>query len=240
MTDMRISLVIPAYNEEKYISPLLESIAKNRTEEIIEVIVVNNASTDNTAAVAENFPGVRVVNEPDKGLTKARQRGLMEAKGDFVAYLDADTRMPPGWVAKAKYEFSHDPNIVCLSGPFRYYDLPKFQKILAEALWYIAVPITYEITGFMVLGANFIAKRDALIKIGGFDTSITFYGEDTDIALRLSKVGKTKFMMNFFILGSGRRLIDEGLIKTFWRYTVNYYTVTFHAKPHTQEYKDIR
>jgi glycosyltransferase involved in cell wall biosynthesis len=237
---MRISLVIPAHNEEKYISPLLESVEKNRTEDIIEVIVVNNASTDNTAGVAGKFAGVRVVNEPHKGLTKARQRGLDEAKGDFVAYLDADTRMPPGWADEAKREFAHDPNMVCLSGPFHYYDLLPFQKFCAETLWSISAPITYWITGFMVLGANFIAKRDALIKIGGFDTSIAFYGEDTNIALRLSKVGKAKFKMQFFILGSGRRLIDEGLVKTFWRYAVNYYAVAFHATPHTQEYKDIR
>jgi GT2 family glycosyltransferase len=92
----------------------------------------------------------------------------------------------------------------------------------------------------MVLGANFIAKREALQKIGGFDTSIKFYGEDTNIALRLSKVGKAKFKMRFFILGSGRRLVDEGLVKTFWRYAMNYYTVAFHEKPHTADYKDIR
>lgn len=237
---MKISLVIPAYNEEKYISPCLESVVKNRTDDILEVIVVNNASTDNTTAVAESFPGVRVVNEPDKGLTKARQRGLMEAKGDLVAYIDADTMMPPGWADEAIKEFSRYPEMVCLSGPFHYYDLPPVQKFLAESLWEIGAPITYLITGFMVLGANFIAKRDALEKIGGFDTTIAFYGEDTDIALRLSKVGKVKFAMKFFILGSGRRLIDEGLFKTFYRYVLNYFSIAFKKKPHTQEYKDIR
>ncbi len=237
---MKISLVIPAYNEEKYISPCLESVVKYRTDDIIEVIVINNASTDNTAAIAKKFPGVRVVDEPEKGLTKARQRGLIEAKGDLIGYIDADTRMPPGWIDQALTQFAKNPDMVCLSGPFRYYDLPPFQKFLAEALWLITAPITYLITGYMVLGANFIARRDALENIGGFDTSIAFYGEDTNIAARLSKVGKIKFMMGFFIFGSGRRLMDEGLISTFWRYAMNYYTMAFHAKPHTKKYKDIR
>lgn len=237
---MKISLVIPAYNEEKYISPCLESVVKNRTDDIIEVIVVNNASTDRTAEIASSFPGVRVVNEPNKGLTKARQRGLIEAKGDLIGYIDADTRMPPGWADRALKEFAKDPKMVCLSGPFNYYDLSPLQKLFAETLWSISAPITYWITGFMVLGANFIAKREALEKIGGFNTEIAFYGEDTDIASRLNKVGKAKFVMGFYILGSGRRLIDEGLIKTFWRYAVNYYTMAFHAKPHTADYKDIR
>ena len=188
----------------------------------------------------KNFPGVRVVHEPDKGLTKARQRGLVEAKGDFVAYLDADTRMPPGWAATVKKEFARNPKMVCLSGPFHYYDLPPVQKFFAEGLWSITAPLTYGIIGFMVLGANFVAKRDALMQIGGFDTTIAFYGEDTDIAWRLSKVGKVVFSMRFSIIGSGRRLIKEGLIKTFWRYAINFYSTALHHKPRTEKYNDIR
>lgn len=237
---MKISLIIPAHNEEKYISPLLESIVANRTDDIFEVIVINNASDDNTAAVAAKFPGVRVVDEPNKGLTKARQRGLQESQGDFVAYLDADTRMPAGWADIAKKEFERDPKMVSLSGPFRYYDLPPFQKILAETVWNISAPVTYWITGFMVLGANFIVKKDALLKIGGFDTTINFYGEDTNIAWRLSKVGTAKFKMGFYILGSGRRIMDEGLVITMYRYAMNYMWVAFFHKPFTAQHNDIR
>jgi glycosyltransferase involved in cell wall biosynthesis len=237
---MKISIVIPAYNEERYIGECLKSIVNNRAEDILEVIVIDNASTDKTAEVASRFPGVRVVHEPQKGLTKARQCGLVESKGDYIAYLDADTRMPPGWLAIVQKEFSRDPHIVSLSGPFHYYDLSPLQKFFAEGLWILSAMPTYWITGFMVLGANFVAKRTALEKIGGFDTSISFYGEDTNIAWRLSKVGKAKFNMNFFIIGSGRRLIEEGLIHTFWRYAVNYYSMAFHHKPTTENHSDIR
>jgi glycosyltransferase involved in cell wall biosynthesis len=237
---MKISVVIPAYNEEKYIGDCLKSVVANRTPDIIEIIVIDNASTDGTAAVAKTFPGVRVVPEPQKGLTRARQRGLMEAKGDLIAYLDADTRMPSGWATIAEREFSRDPNMVCLSGPFHYFDLPPMKKFFAEAMWTLTAPPTYWIVGFMVLGANFIAKREALEKIGGFDTSISFYGEDTNIALRLSKVGKVKFSMQFFIIGSGRRLIEEGLARTFSRYAMNYFSIAIQHKPYTEEHRDIR
>jgi glycosyltransferase involved in cell wall biosynthesis len=237
---MKISIIVPAYNEEKYIGDCLQSITEARTDDITEVIVIDNASTDNTAAIAKTFRGVRVVHEPQKGLTKARQRGLLEAKGDFVAYLDADTRMPPAWPFIVVKEFSRKPDMVCLSGPFHYYDLPALQKIFAETLWALTAPPTYWLTGFMVLGANFIAKREALQKIGGFDTTISFYGEDTDIAWRLSKMGKVKFSMKFFIIGSGRRLLEEGLVRTFWRYAVNYRSMAFQHKPTTTQYKDIR
>ncbi len=237
---MKISIVIPAYNEEKYIGDCLQSVIANRTDEILEIIVINNASTDGTAAVAQKFSGVRVIAEPQKGLTKARQRGLMEAKGDFVAYLDADTRMPPEWIATVKKEFSRNPNMVCLSGPFHYFDLPPMKKFFAETLWTITAPPTYWLVGFMVLGANFIATRDALQKIGGFDTTISFYGEDTNIAARLSKVGKVKFSIGFFIIGSGRRLTEEGLTRAFWRYAINYFSIALSHKPLTKQHNDIR
>ena len=76
---MTISVIIPAYNEEKYIVSCLHSILGNAPENLKEIFVINNASTDKTAELAEKFPQVRVVNEPNKGLTKARQRGLQEA-----------------------------------------------------------------------------------------------------------------------------------------------------------------
>jgi len=237
---MKISIVVPAYNEEKYIGDCLQSIAANRTDDILEIIVIDNASTDATAATAERFPGVRVMREPQKGLTRARQHGLMEAKGDLIAYLDADTRMPPGWVARVEKEFARRPKMVSLSGPFHYYDLPPFKKFLAEGLWFLTAMPTYWLIGFMVLGANFVAKREALLQIGGFDTTIAFYGEDTNIAWRLSKAGAVRFDMRFFILGSGRRLLEEGIVSTFWRYAMNYFSTALYHKPLTKQYKDIR
>lgn len=237
---MNISVIVPAYNEEKYIGDCLRSIIAHRTGDIVEIIVIDNASTDNTAAVAQKFPGVRVVYEPQKGLTRARQRGLTESHGDYIAYLDADTRMPPEWLTIVKKEFGRHPDMVCLSGPFHYYDLPPMKKTLAEGLWTLTAMPVFWMIGFMVLGANFIARRDMLKKIGGFDTAISFYGEDTDIAWRLSKLGKVKFSMKFFIIGSGRRLLEEGIIRTFWRYGLNYLSVALYHKPLTDHHRDIR
>jgi glycosyltransferase involved in cell wall biosynthesis len=237
---MNISIVVPAYNEEKYIGDCLRSIVANRTDDILEIIVINNASTDDTAMVAQQFPGVRVVYEPQKGLTRARQRGLTEAKGELIAYLDADTRMPPTWVATVKKEFAKHPKMVSLSGPFHYYDLPRAKKILAEGLWTLTAMPTFWMIGFMVLGANFVARREALLRVGGFDATISFYGEDTDIARRLSKVGRARFSMNFFIIGSGRRLLEEGIARAFSRYAMNYFATAIRHKPLTKQHKDIR
>lgn len=237
---MKISVVIPAYNEEHYIGPCIQSAQEQHSEDIVEIIVVDNGSKDDTAATAKKFRGVTVLQESKKGPSFARQLGFIKAKGDYIAFIDADTRVPAGWVDRIKKEFARDPALVCLSGPFHYYDLPPIQKFFAELLWDISVAPTYWIVGFMALFANCVIKREALARIGGIDTSIAFYGDDTNIAWRLSKVGNVKFLMGFYILGSGRRLIHDGLIRSFWAYGVSYLKMAFSHKPPAKEYNDIR
>jgi GT2 family glycosyltransferase len=109
-----------------------------------------------------------------------------------------------------------------------------------HGIWWLVGPLTYRMVGFMVLGGNFAAKRTSLINMGGFDKTIDFFGEDTDIARRLSKHGKVLFNMSFFIYSSSRRYISDGLMKTSWVYLINFlWPVIFH-KPFTKKYKDIR
>jgi len=238
---MTISLIIPAYNEEKYIGDCLRGILKYAPENLKEIIVVNNASTDNTAAVASSFNKVRVVNEPQKGLTKARQRGLQEATGDLLAFVDADSLVPDNWFKIINREFSADPGIVFLSGPYIYYNTPAWQKWLVHWMYWRGLGrIIYFFTGYMAAGGNMVMSKQALQKIGGFDTSIAFYGEDTDIARRLHQIGKTKFNFDFTMLTSGRRFAGEGTIKTGARYVANYTSIMLTKKPAMKKYKDIR
>lgn len=248
---MKISFVIPAHNEEKYVGSCLESVVKeigqfrdtdlaHRTGFASEIIVVNNASTDQTKKVAKNYPGVTVIDKPEKGLTKARQAGLEKASGDLVANIDADTLLPAGWLEKVFREFSANPSTVSLSGPFHYHDLEGLKKFVAEGIWKISAPLAYLFTGYMILGANFVARKKALIEIGGFDKNIQFYGEDTNLARRLSRLGKVKFSMDFFIYGSGRRLTGNGFLKTELLYGINFLWEVLFKRPFTKTYTDIR
>ncbi len=234
---MKISLVIPAYNEEKYISACLESVMKNGAE-LFEIIVIDNASTDGTAHVALGFPNVKVVSQPEKGLTKARQKGLEEATGDIIAYIDADTKMPEGWVQTVSSVMKNNA-VVCVSGPYRYYDASAPTNFLAK-LYFILTYGIYLLTGYVVIGGNFAAKKSALLEIGGFDETIAFYGEDTDIARRLHTVGKVVFTSRLHIDTSARRFHGEGLVLTVGRYVRNFFSIVFRKKPVTNEYKDIR
>ncbi|OGF26935.1 hypothetical protein A2477_04190 [Candidatus Falkowbacteria bacterium RIFOXYC2_FULL_47_12] len=234
-----VSLVIPAYNEEKYISSCLRH-ALNQSGAFFEIIVVDNASMDATAAIAEKFSGVRVVREERKGLTRARQRGFLEARGDIVAYVDADTRMPAGWSESIFREFSADAKLACLSGPYYYYDVSRWQKLLVWLYWYLLALPAYWFLGYMTVGGNFAIRRNVLAKMNGFDTSIEFYGEDTDIARRAHWFGRVKFSLRFVMPASGRRLTGQGIVYTGIIYVLNFISEVLFKKPVTKKYSDVR
>lgn len=236
----KISLVIPAFNEEKYIGACLDSVIKNSQGIFFELIVVDNASTDNTKKVAEGFSEVRVVYEGDKGLTKARQRGLDASKGDYVAYIDADTVMPENWSEILLDLINKDKRAVAFSGPYVYQNVSSLKKYIVWVYWNVLARISYFFTGYMMVGGNFVVKRDAILKIGGFNKNISFYGEDTDIARRLSKVGRIIFKRRFYILTSDRRFEGEGFVSTGWKYIINFLAISLRGKPFTNNYKDIR
>ncbi len=236
---MQISFVIPAYNEEKYIGKTIESILKNAEGHILEIIVVNNASTDNTAGIAGHYPFVKVVNETQKSLSKARQKGFEEAKAEIVAFIDADCLLSKKWCEILEKKFKN-PKLVCLSGPYDYYELPLWQRRIIIKIWYLLAVVADKIIGHAADGGNMVIKKEALKKIGGFDTNINFYGDDTDTAKRLHKVGKTKFLYNFFVYTSARRFRGQGLAKTAWAYFLNYLSVTIFKKPAIRSYEDFR
>src|SRR5262249_49768880 len=127
VTAMKLSVIVPAHNEEAYLAHCLQSVFRelwaSDDKGPFEVIVVDNASTDRTTDVAARFANVRVISEPRKGVTQARQRGLEEARGELLAYVDADTRMPPGWISKILDVFASSEAVVCVSGPYVYDDL---------------------------------------------------------------------------------------------------------------------
>ncbi len=251
---MRLSFVIPAYNEEATLGPCIESILTQITqtpslESETEIIVVNNASTDGTRdlvlAFATSSPLVKLVDEPRKGLPQARQAGFLATTGALVANVDADSRLTPGWIDQVLATFAETPRLVALSGPVVYYGLTPLQS-LSVRIFYMCAWLAYALNryilrvGSMVQGGNFIIARDALEQIGGFNCDITFYGEDTDIACRLNEVGPVRFTFSLKMLTSPRRLLKEGIFATAARYSINFFWITFFARPFTNQHRDIR
>lgn len=236
---MTVSIVIPAFNEEKYLPACLQSCIDHKPENLLEIIVVDNASTDRTAEVAARFPFVRVAREPQKGTNAARQRGFLEAKGDILVFLDADTRAGPGHFERMMEGLSK-PDVVCATGPYVFDDMPKWKQACVHFYWNVLAESTFAVTHFMVVGGNFAAKRRAIERMGGFDTSIAFYGDDTDIAKRFHSVGKIDYSARYTVVTSGRRLEAEGMIRAPLVYAMNYVWIAAFRRPLNRKYKNFR
>ena len=234
-----ISLIIPAYNEEAYLPACLDAVTANVAGRAVEIIVVDNNSTDGTRRIIEERAGVTYVFEPAKGITRARQRGLVASSGDILAYVDADTLPPAGWIDQIWDQFARRPDLACLSGPYSFYDLSGLRNRISTA-WFVAARPIYNMTGYMMVGGNFAIKSSVLEKMGGFDSSIEFYGEDVDIGKRAKKFGKVLFLPDFVMPTSGRRMKKQGFAKMAAIYLINYLSIMARGKPATKGYKDIR
>lgn len=234
---MKLSFVIPTRNEENYIGQCLTSLLKaigGRKD--IEIIVVDNGSTDKTKEVVAKFPTVKLLLEPIPGTSRTRETGFRASRGELVGFIDADTILPPNWIPTAEHEFAKNKKMVCLSGPYLYYDLPGGINFLVKIFYLISYGV-YVLTRFIfraasvVTGGNYVVRREALEAIGGHNVNITFYGDDTDVALRMSKVGQVKFSFGFPVYSSGRRFMAEGLVTTAIHYALNYFWIVLFGKP---------
>jgi glycosyltransferase involved in cell wall biosynthesis len=237
---MMLSCIIPAHNEEALIGGCIDSVIENSNGRLLELIVVDNASTDRTAEIARQRSGVRVVREDRKGLCYARERGRLEANGDFLAFIDADSRMPRGWIEFVEQQFQRDKPIVCLSGPPIYFDTDSKRRFVLHSAWWAAAPAAYLVVGYMVYGAHFVVKRRALEAIGGFNCNIDFFGEDTDVARRLRAVGPVVFSMKFRIWTSARRFHAQGLVRTSVTYAANFLWPVLFGRPFSGRHVDVR
>lgn len=247
-SDILLSFVIPAFNEEILIGECLTSVctlvAKHPLHAQMEIIVVNNASTDKTKQIAESFEGVKVVDEPQKSLYKARRAGAAVAKGKILAHIDSDTVLTDIWIDAALKHFNN-PKVVALSGPYSYRDVSGIDRIIIE-VFYRAGMISYYANkyfgkgGAIIQGGNFLVLKAAWDKLTNHSDSVTFYGEDTILAKELSKMGEVPFDFKLKILTSPRRFKKEWLIRVGIRYALNYFWIFLFSKPYTKGNTDIR
>jgi glycosyltransferase involved in cell wall biosynthesis len=244
---MTVSFAIPAHNEERTIGRCVASVLREsrRCGRPVEVVVVDNASTDRTAQIASSYPGVRVVREPRKGLSHARQAGYLASRGDLVACIDADSILTRGWIDRAVHAFERDTRLAALSGPYFYYDLSSFTQLIV-VLWYVSTVIIMVVAqhiahrSAMIQGGNYVVRRSALERIGGYNTAVTFYGEEMDLATRLLPTGVVRFSFRFRLLTSGRRIRREGVIATGSNYAFNGLSVLLTGRPASHRYTDVR
>jgi glycosyltransferase involved in cell wall biosynthesis len=242
---LKLSVIVCAHNEGAYLQTCLFSLlAQTRPPD--EVLVINNASTDSTRAVAERIPQVRVYDEPRKGLVIAREAGRRQATGDVLVYVDADCRAPLAWLERIERRFTHDHDLVALSGPYRYYDWDWWGRTLIRAYDFTLAPATQLLVkhclrfGSIFYGGNFAVRRTALDEIGGFDTSIEFHGEDTNLGRRLLRVGKVALAYECYLFTSARRYLAMGKGAVFRLYVRNFTSEILWHRPKDTTHMDVR
>jgi glycosyltransferase involved in cell wall biosynthesis len=190
-----VSVVIATKDRARYVERALESLQQQESEPSFEVIVVDNGSKDDTAAVVEraarSAPApIRFLYEPDPNRGKARNRALLAASGEIVAFCDDDVVIPHHWVAAHTAAHRGAPDSV-VNGPIlnvRSYDERPGPR-----------PVNYSRAFLCTCNAS--VRRRALERVGGFDELFDLYGwEDTELGVRLRQAGvRRKFVWSAYL-----------------------------------------
>jgi glycosyltransferase involved in cell wall biosynthesis len=242
---LTLSVIVCAHNEERFLAACLHSVLA-QTRPADEIIVVNNASVDRTGEVAAAIPGVRVVDEPRKGLVVARESGRRVARGQLLVYLDADCRAPLQWLERIEARFSANPELLALSGNYRFYDWDWRGRLLIRAYDLSLGLATHVLVkhilriGVVFYGGNFAVRREALADIGGFDTSIEFHGEDTNLGRRLFARGPVTLCYDCYLYTSARRYNAMGKGAVFRLYVRNFVSELLYHRPKDTRHIDVR
>ncbi|MEM5799402.1 MAG: glycosyltransferase [Candidatus Aenigmatarchaeota archaeon] len=208
---MKISIVIPTYNEEKYLPKLLTSI-KKQTFKDFEVIVADAFSKDKTREIAKKFGAIVV----DGGLpAKGRNEGAKIAKGKYIYFLDADVRLPKNFLEKTIDEIEKNKIdlATCYIKPISNLEIDKKIHILANMF----IKITSRTKKPYAPGFCIIANKKLHKKIKGFNESLRM-SEDHDYVRRMIKFGKFKVLESSIIYVSVRRLKKEGRLNLIKKY----------------------
>ncbi len=181
-----ISLVITCFNHAGFLADAIES-ALSQERPFDEIIVVDDGSTDGSAAVAEHYPGVRCLRQLNRGLAAARNRGLEEASGSFIVFLDADDRLTAAAVRAGLDCFRDHPATVFVYGAFRHIDALGAAAPQVPLRSCDDEPYECFLQGNPVgMHACVMYRRAALVDVGGFDQDLKAC-EDYDLYLRLAR-----------------------------------------------------
>jgi glycosyltransferase involved in cell wall biosynthesis len=191
-----VSIVVPTLNSERTVEDLLNSLS-SQTYKSFEVVVVDGGSVDKTVEIALHL-GARVIIEPVKGVGAARKKGVLEAGGELIAFIDSDCRAPNDWLEKLVTSISQREEVAAVGG----FAVPAIDNLVSKCL-------EYRLYGFEKRGnirevdsvatLNAIYRKQAILSVGNFDSRLEM-GEDPDLNYRLRRKGlKILFSPSIFV-----------------------------------------
>ncbi len=204
---VKISVVIPSLNEEKYMVKTLPGF-KKQTFKDFEIIVVDHSSTDNTAKIAAKYG--RVINEPRPGIGLARNTGARHAKGSILVFIDADTKPSPRLLEEYNSIFDKK-EIVAATGPIL--PLEKTTKSMMYGYKFVSIfliKLSILLNRPSMVGSNVAVRKSAFDKVKGFNEKLKTY-EDWDFSGRIRKLGKTAYLNGAVVYASTRRVKEWGI-----------------------------
>jgi glycosyltransferase involved in cell wall biosynthesis len=214
-----VSVVIPAYNEEKSILQTLRSICHNVTSYFVEIIVVDNNSTDKTAKLVEAC-GIACVSERKQGITFARNCGITHAKGKYIINADADTIYPAFWIQELIQPLAQNETVALTYGTFSFLPTGNIKRItyffyehFADLSRKLNKHIKDEAVN--VYGFNSAFRKHQALQVDGYNHP-PGSNEDGYLALKLRNngFGKLVFAKKALVWTTDRRIhIDGGLWK---------------------------
>lgn len=207
---MRISVVVPTYNEARGIR---EFLAQFRGQTLpraeFEIILVDGGSTDGTGALAETLAD-RIVLQTSKGIGGARNDGVAVARADLIATTDADCRVPSDWLENIVSDFE-DPRVVAVCGP----DGPFDGGLKARAIFFFVrsiIRIAAAAGIYGTGGTNSGFRKKAFRAVGGYRGLP--HSDDIDLGARIRAHGRIRYDPRLFVRLSVRRLERQGYMRT--------------------------
>jgi glycosyltransferase involved in cell wall biosynthesis len=213
-----ITVIVPAYNEEKLLGSCLDSLAQQRPAPD-EIVIVDNASTDRTPEIIKQFiashPELKVksIYETKMGCPAAREAGWRVATGDVIIHVDADETFPADWMSKIHAALAANPSLGVIGGTVRFQNAPLSISVL-QFLFNLLYPRLVRLSkGFpYICGGMTICRREILEKMDGYVNRPDDQLEDYYLSAQAHKLGyKLRYMPDIYAFHSLRRYEAGGL-----------------------------
>lgn len=204
-----ISVVIPALNEETYITDSLKSLKEQDYTGDYEIIVVDNQSSDRTAEIARNLGAKVVCCQERNGIARVRHAGAAAARGDIIVQGDADTVYPRHWLSRIAESFESHPEAAALTGRY-FYNNPLWWAKVEYAVRFGINQGSLVALGrpLIISGATFAFRCSAFLAVSGY-TGLTFSADQYGISSRLSRIGKVLYDKDLYVFTSARRVAHK-------------------------------
>lgn len=231
-----ISVIVPTLNEEKYLPRCLGSLINQSWNGPFEIIVVDGGSTDGTVQVAKKYAD-KVLIKRDQPVGAARNIGSEEAKGEVLAFIDADTIASVDWLEEIAKMFRVNPRAVGVTGPTLPYEGTRFDRLAYHIATGWAQRLSLRLGRPHVAGFNCAYRRDSFWDAGGFDENRALL-EDVILSLRMRHQGQILFNPEMIAYTSLRRIKKYGYLYLVTYNIINWATVLFFNR--TLAYPQVR